>query len=86
MAASPEEVALDTVTVSEAKAQLSKLMERVLAGERIAIGRRGRPEVVLQAYAGAEGPRPLGTYDGPFFMADDFDDTPDEVVRGFQGG
>lgn len=54
------------MTVTEAKAQLSRLLERVLSGERIAIGRRGRPEVVLQAYEADEGPRPLGklTVDG----------------------
>lgn len=76
---------MDTVTVSEAKAQLSRLLERALAGERIAIGRRGRPEVVLQAYVGEEGPRPLGTYTGRFEMADDFDETTEDVMAGFEG-
>lgn len=74
-----------TITVSEAKAQLSKLIERVLAGEQITIGRRGRPEVVLQAYAGDEGPRPLATYTGPFHMSDDFDETPEDVLVDFEG-
>lgn len=74
-----------TVTVSEAKAQLSRLLERVLAGERIAIGRRGRPEVVLVAYTRTTEPRRLGTYSGPFEMAPDFDDTPEDVVRDFEG-
>jgi prevent-host-death family protein len=64
---------VDTLTVSQAKAQLSALVERVLAGERIAIGRRGRPEVVLTAFRTAAGPRPLGTYSGPLEIAEDFD-------------
>lgn len=76
---------MDTVTVTEAKAQLSRLLERVLSGERIAIGRRGRPEVVLQAYEADEGPRPLGTYEGPFELSEDFDQTPVEVVAAFEG-
>lgn len=65
----------NTLTVSEAKAHFSAVLERVLAGEQIAIGRRGRPEVVLSRFSEIDGPRPLGTYDGPLVLAEDFDDS-----------
>jgi hypothetical protein len=41
--------------------------------------------VVLEAYVGEEGPRPLGTYTGPFEMADDVDATPADVLAAFEG-
>ncbi|MGI9016205.1 MAG: type II toxin-antitoxin system Phd/YefM family antitoxin [Euzebya sp.] len=63
-----------TVTVSQAKAQLSALLQRVLAGEDIAIGRRGRPEILLTRMRQDTGPRPLGTYEGPLELAEDFDE------------
>lgn len=72
---------MDTLTVSKAKASLSRLLQRVLDGEEIAIGRRGRPVVVLRRYRPADAPpRRLGGYDGPYRMADDFDD-PDPAIR-----
>ncbi len=72
--------AMDTLAVSQAKAQLSAIIERVTAGETIAIGRRGRPEVLLTPFAKEAGPRPLGTYTGPLELADDFDDPVDGAV------
>lgn len=77
---------MDTVTVSQAKATLSRLLQRVLDGEEIAIGRRGHPEVVLRRYHRTDAPpRRLGGYDGPYRMADDFDD-PDPAIQSlFEG-
>ena len=65
---------MKTLTVSQAKAQLSAVLERVLAGEEIAIGRRGKPEILLSAIDVSSEPRPLGTYEGELWMSDDFDD------------
>lgn len=77
---------MDTVTVSEAKATLSRLLQRVLDGEEIAIGRRGHPEVVLRRYRDDDGPpRALGQYDGPYWMAEDFDALDPRVRALFEG-
>ncbi len=77
---------METVTVSEAKASLSRLLERVLAGEEVAIGRRGRPEVVLRPYRPADGARrPLGDYDGPYRLEQDFFDADEEIASLFRG-
>lgn len=40
---------MQTVTLAEAKAQLSRLIEQVEAGEEITITKRGRPVVRLVA-------------------------------------
>ncbi|GAB2478482.1 type II toxin-antitoxin system Phd/YefM family antitoxin [Jatrophihabitans fulvus] len=42
------------VNVYEAKTHLSKLIDRVLAGERVVIARAGRPVVDLVVHTGTE--------------------------------
>jgi len=64
-----------TVTVSEAKATLSSLLERALEGEDIAIGRRGKAEVRLVVIERGSEERPLGAVEVPdYWMSDDFDE------------
>lgn len=73
-----------TVTVTEAKATLSELLERVLDGEEIAIGRRGKAEIRLVAIDRGDEPRPLGGLDAPdYWMSDDFDEPLAEVADAF---
>ena len=73
-----------TVNVSEAKASLSELLERVLAGEEIAIGRRGKAEVLLVAVERSRQPRPLGGLDAPdYWMSDDFDEPLADIADEF---
>ncbi len=77
---------MDTLTVSEAKATLSRLLQRVLDGEEIAIGRRGQPEVVLRRYRPTDAPpRRLGGYGGPYRMTDDFDEPDSTIQSMFEG-
>ena len=71
---------METVTITEAKATLSRLVQRVLDGETIAIGRRGVPEVVLTAAGHDPTPRVLGTITHdelgqPVWIGEDFDDS-----------
>lgn len=73
------------VNITEAKAQLSRLVDRAQAGERIIIGRAGEPAAILQAYATDPEPRKLGGWSGRVWIADDFDDPlPDELQRFFE--
>jgi len=73
-----------TVNVSEAKASLSELLERVIAGDDIAIGRRGRAEVRLVRIERSDEPRALGGLDVPgYWMSDDFDEPLDDVAEDF---
>lgn len=81
-----EDVAVETVTVTEAKAGLSRLLRRVLDGDEIAIGRRGQPEVVLRRYRDEDDePRPLGQYSGPYRMDNEFFEADAEVEQLFHG-
>ena len=71
------------VNLYEAKTQLSKLVERAAAGEEIVIAKAGKPIARL----GALGRKPLrsGLLKGKVWMADDFDNTPEEIIRAFEG-
>ena len=61
------------VNIHEAKTHLSKLLERVRAGEEITIERRGEPVARLVAVESA-GPVQLGGARGRVVVHDDFDE------------
>jgi prevent-host-death family protein len=67
------------VGMHEAKTNLSKLVERVENGEEIVITRNGQPAAKLVP---APKKRPiseaLGSMKGEIWMADDFDELPDD--------
>jgi prevent-host-death family protein len=69
-------------TISEAKAHLSALVERALAGEEVIIGRAGKPVVRLTP-CGAERVPKFGSMRGLIRIADDFDDLPPELAEAF---
>jgi prevent-host-death family protein len=69
--------------ISEAKAQLSALIERVLAGEEVIIGKAGRPVAKLIRYDRREQPRRPGALKGKIRIADDFDVLPDDIADAF---
>ena len=73
--------------VSEAKANLSKLLEQVEHGEQVIIGRNGKPVAVLSAYQSDLTPRQPGNgnWKGKVRIADDFDVLLDELLRSFRG-
>jgi antitoxin (DNA-binding transcriptional repressor) of toxin-antitoxin stability system len=73
------------VNVHEAKTELSKLLELVEAGERVIIARAGRPVAVLERYQPVLRKRRLGQFRGQGTIPDDFDATPDELLRAFEG-
>ena len=61
------------VNVHEAKTQLSKLLQRVAAGEEIVIARAGRPIARLVPLDAKSHKRTSGRYRGRGYIADDFD-------------
>lgn len=74
------------VNITEAKAQLSRLVEEAQAGKRVVIGKAGKPVAVLTAYEADSEPRALGGWEGKVWVAEDFDDPlPDELQRFFDG-
>jgi prevent-host-death family protein len=69
--------------ISEAKAQLSALIEKVLAGQDVIIGKAGKPVAKLVAYHQDETPREPGALRGKIKIADDFEDLPDDIAEAF---
>ena len=70
-------------SVTEAKAQLSALLERVTRGEEVIISRSGKPIAVLSAYRSARRPRRPGRLRGAIRIAPDFDRLPEDIAKAF---
>ena len=64
------------VSIAEAKAQLSKLIEKALAGEEVIISKHGEPMVKLIPYERDTNPRDMNVriWEGEVWMAEDFDE------------
>lgn len=69
--------------ISEAKAQLSSLIEQVLAGQDVVIGKAGKPVVRLIPFERSKEDRRPGVLHGKIRIADDFDDLPDDLAEAF---
>lgn len=69
------------VTVTQAKANLSKLLAMAERGEEVIIGRAGKPVALLKAVSSKPAKRKLGALNGQGWMADDFDVWPEEEAR-----
>ena len=72
------------VKVAEAKANLSKLINRVLHGERIVIAKNNTPLVDLVIHC-PDGKRKLGLLKGQVDVPEDFDATDPEIEAMFHG-
>ena len=71
------------VTVTEAKTQLSSLIERVVDGEEIVIRRGQQPVAKLIRYDTPPVRRRLGELRGQIWMSDDFDEPDEDLERLF---
>ena len=69
--------------ISEAKAQLSALIEKVMAGEEVIIGKAGKPVARIVKYENNRQTRRPGALKGKITIADDFDVLPDDVAEAF---
>lgn len=74
---------MPVTNISEAKAQLSALIERVLAGEEIVIGKAGKPVAKLVPFDRPSRPRVPGALKGRIRVADDFERLPDDLRAAF---
>jgi prevent-host-death family protein len=73
-----------TVNIHEAKTHLSRLLERVEAGEEVVIARAGRPVARLIPFRVRTVPRVPGLWRGRVSLAADFDATPEDVIADFE--
>ena len=69
--------------ISEAKAELSALIEAVLSGDEVIIAKAGKPVVRLVAFRGRTSPRVPGAMEGEIWTAPDFDTLPDDLAEAF---
>ena len=79
-------VVRETVSLYEAKTQLSSLVERAAEGEEIVIAKSGKPKARLVPMDDVRPMREPGRGRGQWRVGDDFDDPlPDEVLKAFDG-
>ena len=74
----------ESVNIHQAKTHLSRLVERVEAGEEITLARAGRPVARLVPYRQRREPRRLGIWKGQVWMSPDFDAPVPEIVEAFE--
>ncbi|MBC2717496.1 MAG: type II toxin-antitoxin system prevent-host-death family antitoxin [Desulfobacteraceae bacterium] len=74
---------MQIANISEAKAQLSALIEKVMAGEEVIIGKAGKPVARLVKYENNRKARRPGALNGKIKIADDFDELPDDLAKAF---
>ena len=73
--------------IADAKVSLSELVEKVLQGEEVVIGKAGKPVAKLVPYNYDSSPRDLsqGIWKDQVWMSQDFDTLPEELVAAFMG-
>ncbi len=76
------------VNIHEAKTHLSRLLQRVAAGEQVTIARAGVPVArLVPVEQKPSKSRPMGMDRGKVWVADDFDaPLPDDLLKAFHGG
>lgn len=76
---------MPTVTIHQAKTNLSKLIERASAGEEIIIARGSKPVARLVPLGAVESERTPGSWKGKFSIAPDFfDPLPEDELAGWE--
>lgn len=74
------------VNIHEAKTHLSRLLQRVMAGEEIIIAKSGVPVARLVPIKQARTRRVAGSARGQIWIAEDFDTPlPEDLLQAFEG-
>lgn len=76
---------MQLVNIHDAKTNLSKLIEKVLAGEDVTIAKAGKPVVKLVEYKKKVILRKPGLLKGKIWISDDFDDEDEVINKMFYG-
>lgn len=70
------------LTLSDAKARFSEIVENVLNGDEVIVTRMGKPVVRISRFVSSVSsnePRKLGDLAGQIWMSEDFDDWPPDM-------
>lgn len=76
---------MEIANIHQAKAELSRLIERALAGEEVQIARAGEPLVRLVPIQPDTQPRQGGQLQGKIWVDNDFDAPDPDIERLFSG-
>lgn len=76
---------MQIINIHEAKTNLSRLIEKTLAGEDVIIAKAGKPVAKLVAYKEKVKPRKPGLWKGKIWISDDFNDEDEEINKLFYG-
>lgn len=68
-----------TVTLSDAKARFSEIVEQAVNGDEFIVTRLGRPAVRISRYEPQRGVPKLGDLAGQIRISDDFDEWPSDL-------
>ena len=74
---------MEVRTITEAKAHLSSLLQRVLEGEEVVLGRAGKPIAKIVPYEKEQSPRLPGSLRGRIVIHEDFDELPPDFSQEF---
>jgi prevent-host-death family protein len=78
---------MTTINIHQAKTHLSRILDRVAAGEEVVIARAGKPIARLVPIAPRRKARSAGSYAGRIHIGSEFDDPlPDDLLQSFEGG
>jgi prevent-host-death family protein len=69
--------------ISQAKAELSALVEEVRNGHEVILAKAGKPVARIVPYNGPAKPRKPGALAGQIWIAPDFDELPDDMAEAF---
>ena len=67
------------VTLSDAKARFSEIVEKVVNGDEFVVTRMGKPVARIIRVGAKSEPRKLGDLAGKIWMGDDFDEWPPDL-------
>lgn len=71
--------------IYDAKTNLSKLIEQVIAGKDVIIAKAGKPVAKLTAYLPSKEKRKPGLWKGKVWISDDFNEESEEINELFYG-
>jgi len=72
------------VNIYEAKSNLSKLINQVIAGEEVIVAKSGNPVAKIVPFEKPAQNRKPGSAKGKLIISDDFDaPLPDDILQGF---
>jgi prevent-host-death family protein len=73
------------INMHQAKTHLSRLVRQACDGQEVIVGRAGEPLVRLVAFKAGAPKRKSGLLKGKIRIADDFEETPTDMINVFYG-